>query len=1023
MQESLYTPIRANSRIYTEKTARPGAFLLLAEKATRFSGFTFSEALSNEAGASFFFSEPPMEISSEEDEARLVLLCDSFLEGKRGIVWIYDKPEENQETAERTADVMLLDPKGSMLQGLFQTQISGKLLLQVMNGTKIEGDSGNGVLRLDSSCLSFYSSKNSTQFFSAELSLCGASGGTFSISLSLAGRWFTDFLKCGFTYSYKNENDEKKTINMPFWEEIPQIAFMRFEIYPCDVLHSKAVFTEPVSLKTPFRTLYGEAVTVTSEEDGGGGISFLRTRGNQIENWTVPCGKYRASTRSGGKILLLCGFSGTEYFEMEQNGILEFEPVHADFSSYFPFDGFSIADFINPRPAEVLESWITTAWVRPSGFYYSQPINAPLFGGSGEILFPADVKLPLSVRSPFVPILPYASYQAENAEDSRLVAEFEKQILAKTRGELLRNALKPISTAWQNGSALSAATPSGYVAELSADREFHKISVAYSNGGNIEFVSPSDKVSAAFRAEGLFAVIANPVGVSGLQGRFAIEEWSFDLQPGKGSKYNEYANILILKSAKGKLYDPQQPEKSLCAATEMWTERETLSPPYVDDKLQNSQIANLSRWILTYCKEAYQKRENPAISYFIKVMTDENWQGFIVLNMMLPKESFPACLRGILAGTKNEYLPCHHLGSRITPLKAGSNGPMNDGESPFFGLIDYQADGYNGTTVPPEDASADYSYQLLELKVRFENGMVREFSSASQFVLGRFLGRLPAARSLPYHALFLRGTMQNKDGHSVFRLSSDGGALEFDNAPFSRLLVTGVLMTTVNSGQEEYLFGISGELEWEKPEAGEIDLFSYDVLPFSNLCVRMKKDQFTEEVSGLTFDLGHAVVRKNSLCEAFHFVPKAICSGDTASKRLELHYQPLAVDGMTGEAPRNAWSALELAAPFGSMGALAGDSALEIKILLVWGTGTEQIRERCAELRLPELIKIENIIDLSYGGTRLGFTDGRPVFTVSGVALKLMGMLKFPESGSINLALQGGEGGMGWYAAYQVQEK
>jgi hypothetical protein len=656
--------------------------------------------------------------------------------------------------------------------------------------------------------------------------------------------------------------------------------------------------------------------------------------------------------------------------------------------------------------------------MRGRGKYYSQPSDAPLFSGSSGILTPADLAVTLPAGTPFAPALPLAAYPTGktvcNLAPPEIAAEFEKSIVLKARADLLSGALLP-GLRYDGLTGKTAATASGYVAELTAGGGFGKIAVAHSRICDMGFTSPSEHVAAAFRDAGMLVVLANPLSTGGFDGRLNIEDWVFDIGVGAGSVRGDYANTIIIKSARGKLYDPEKPSESLCSNPARWTGRERFSAPTDGGEVKPSQTVNLSAWLLGYFLDVYEKRENPYFAHLASVITDENWQGFLALNVTADGKAFPDCLKGLLTGVKGAGVRLHHLGARITPLKPGGDGPISDGYSPFFGLIYYESDSFHDGALPPSNPDADYDFTLLELKTLFENSAVKKFISTSQFVLGRFFGMKPSARSIPYNALLLRGSLQNVGGASVLTLESDGGTLAFDGAPFDMANITGLSMTSTDPAAMCFLFNINGSMTFPAPGADTADLFSYDELLFFAYAVQMRNGVFTVNLSQLSFDLEHSRVRDGSLCRVFYPTPRGAVFGDESNPPSQFGYTPLAADKVKNGTFQSGWAGLEFSLPLGALGSLAEGSALDARLLLAWdGAGV-----RFAGIAMPGSALVENVIGLTMGQARLTFRDGKLTLFLSGIAVELLGMLKLPPSGTISLSISGGESGTGWFAAYR----
>lgn len=106
-----------------------------------------------------------------------------------------------------------------------------------------------------------------------------------------------------------------------------------------------------------------------------------------------------------------------------------------------------------------------------------------------------------------------------------------------------------------------------------------------------ELCNPGAELQQAFATSDLFLVTANAAhlgafsadgsGACGPSATFAnrinVGDWSFEAAVGQNNRYDDYADVMIVKGRRGPLWDPQNPAASLVASPDMWTQK-TRSP-------------------------------------------------------------------------------------------------------------------------------------------------------------------------------------------------------------------------------------------------------------------------------------------------------------------------------------------------------------------------------------------------------------------------------------------------------------
>lgn len=984
--------------------------------------FTIDEALQNKA-ASFVYTKKELK---QEDAGSFLDRCRGLLDmhgAGRGILWL----------GEDTSLACAVDDSFHMLRRTFRATVSGTSEngITVKIGTDTAFDHSMGTLIFsDASSFSFGELHLHMQVQKLCLHLCGEQAGTLETVIKGSGEAFADVFACGFEYGFLDQKQQNCLISGRLFDRsslVQQDLNLRFSFGFHIFSNNRISFLESgtsVRIRSNYTTVYGDRIWLVpvTDEAKPGGMAFLPRISEHVN--CAPYGKYRLQTDRGKDIHLLCGLSGTEVIVMAQNGLLEFYEGQAAFSAYYPQKGISISDFAAIQPEHLLSGELVTAGASFYGSYHAQPLKAPFFTGNGSLLSLADICMDFSNGSPAVPLMPYADIRihAEGSKDpwanGLQISEYETQILMAERSICMQHAYNSghiqshMARAGANADTVRAATPSGFVGEL-AGQMLTAVTAAFSPGGNLRFSHISDALRSAFLDASMFCVMIDASGAGTFQNRFSIGSWQFTISPGDGSTRNDYANVLLIKYAKGKLYDPDNETAGLCANTSLWTCRDNFAAP------KEGTAANLAAWMLNYCKNAYDsyKDGDQDYAHFAGILTDADWKGILMLNVTVDPSAFPDCLKPLISGSGDiSSIPAHHIGTELVPLKAAQGGPVPEGNSPFFGLIHYMADGFTGTALPPADPAAVYEFRLLELKTVFENGAVKQFHSISQLVLGELMALKPSPESCPYNALLLNGSVQDTGGHSALVMDTEGGCFQFQKAPVSAVTVTGITMETVNAEKSEYTFRISGRIAFQPPaKDASFDLFSYDELFFTDYCLLLSDNAFYTDTGPMKFDLSHSVLRKQSLCQYF------------CMSAVSMRIDAALTDSYPAVAAQNCGtsSSLELPAAgivfsikLGGLGSLVPGAALTAELLLAW----DSQGSRYIGLKLPGSSVIDGVLGVSFSNAMLMAREGKPVLYLPKTALQLFGLPVLPPNGSFTLAMEGNGKGIGWFGAIEGKE-
>ncbi|GAA2399336.1 hypothetical protein GCM10010191_02830 [Actinomadura vinacea] len=758
---------------------------------------------------------------------------------------------------------------------------------------------------------------------------------------------------------------------------------------------------------------------------------------------------------------LLCGLQGTEYIAFTPGDRLVFTPRLPAYVAGYPFPEASPVGPPSDPEAPLLVDTYRTSWaslVRADGEdatpYVAQPRGASLYGRDAST-YPANHTLFGNVapgvalhRGAVFPLAPYAGVQVdpEHGGWSReRIEDVERTALASTRRTRIGGRAHPFNAESQAGPE-NATTPAGLLVTVQPDGRWSRILLGQNDDPKPRrmcFLAPVPELQQAFQSSDLFLVAANATrlgrftgagdgaGEAVFQNTMNIGEWDFAADVGR-NRYDDYANVLIVKGREGPLYDPGRPaSESLVCNPERWTQREEFAAPSdlvpglgpgPDERPgppDPAELVVLSSWLRRYF-EAAAGRPEPYLARFNALARDRAWTGILVLRMRI--DALPVDLAGVVAGvTDPSRFHAHHFGIEISQVRNDPGAPAIDlaGDSSMFGLVDYAdpaftppGPGERARPVPPRQG-VDHDFRLLSLRAVFENTAVQEFESWAQLTVNRLFGMRVAGMGEggnPFNTLVLRGHYQHDGSRPVHSLTgTEPATFRFGaGVPVRKVEITGVRMSTRDPGDPQTgrdvasWFDLSGFLDLKvlrRNDGTPFDVLSFggdadaDLprrgLAFSGLGVRMAfppldpaRRTFTFEPGEVRFDLATSTPRKDSLFQDFALDLRGLATGDADAPPESAGYLPVVTGAPLSGVADGPWYGLAYELDLGTPGELAGDAGLVARLLTAWSTADDDTGDEGAQrvlvgLGLPgtkggaTLFSLENVLRLSVGQIRL----------------------------------------------------
>ncbi|MDR0918814.1 MAG: hypothetical protein LBM93_06130 [Oscillospiraceae bacterium] len=798
--------------------------------------------------------------------------------------------------------------------------------------------------------------------------------------------YFLKVFKPGFVYGYPADNSgdiEKITrIEFPFCNSFYDNSFnLNVSLSlanPCEI---QMLFSnEGIRILTPISTVLGEDVVLTSTAGAGFGVP-LKPYGD-ASYVTVPIGGYKISSAyDTAKSGILCGFYGTEYFICTENASINFTNKETSdvigcgaFAPKFPAAAPSISDFTDPAGKSPLDDRFSTAYISfPVGTkYYSQPSDNPYYTGNGEILDYAPLCNTLTANSPFFPLVPMNS-------DEALKKSFETTVISPARAVFVNDSVNlrlfcSDLLAANDTSSATIAAPSGYLLTVTDTNSIKRIALSE----EVFFDNPPQTLVSAFNTAGMMLVISDD---EVLKNTFKItfSDWKFNFTLGK--------TVMVVKSLRGKLFDVDNHSHSLIGNISTWTQKDAFTAG------QSASIA--SSLMQTISNLLTQKdQEEIYIKPLYDAVTDENWQGFLFFNTSLEKSVFPDELALLFPSDASAgAVKLNFFGARRIDLCPSENGPMFAGTAEYFGYASYKAQGFSSGAVSPKNSDTS-EFRSLELKAAFEKAQMKDFNSTAQLYLSQLFGIKPKTNALG--TVMLKGIYTNRGGKRVFTLKTFNNYTAIGND----FVNTDIINVNVATVSEYKTFTIDGKISFAKLDNG--DIFSYDELLFSGLQIVQNDtdNSFFHDYSKVSFDTANSICRDNSAIKAFNLIPISLIK--SADGFLQTAYSNSGkLSDMTGGIVYN----LNL----GTTGAASSNSPISIKMLIGFTSEGKPV----IGVKLPGVTAIEGVLSLTAEAVKLEYKDNNFALFLPNIALKILGLLKLPTSGSLSAALYSGGG---WFA-------
>lgn len=447
--------------------------------------------------------------------------------------------------------------------------------------------------------------------------------------------------------------------------------------------------------------------------------------------------------------------------------------------------------------------------------------------------------------------------------------------------------------------------------------------------------------------------------------------------------------------------------------------------------------------------------------FYNTVASNPNWNGFLFLNAPVDISEFPDDLKFLLAGVDMTRFYAHHIGFSQTPFKVTGGQPELD-QTAAFGLVDYTdaQDLYR-------DESIQFAFKTMQLKARFANAALADFSTQIELMLNKLLATpMAKAEAARGNNLIINGTYQNVGGAPTYAFALTGQNL-FTGSKSALVSMEVLSVRLITGGKPDdpetilTSFMLTGNLRFLVDYS--FDLFSFGPDPekgtdgylrFSGLEIDMifnittpDEQTFVAHEDALSFDVSNSEVRSNGLFNNFPLSmgnliasPDLSAEGEPPSGQSPEDMGFSSVSAPIDQTPMvPAWFGMQYILDMGTLGALSGGQSFKITILVAWREGIlEGESPSYIGLKLPNIPSVGGSLPLQ-GVLKLGFrnfvfqtytktSNGEEKLAynlrLKRFALSIL-LWSFPP-GNFDVVLFGNpddpQGALGWYAAYDDGE-
>lgn len=669
---------------------------------------------------------------------------------------------------------------------------------------------------------------------------------------------------------------------------------------------------------------------------------------------------------------LMLGLLGTEYFSgvgklrffANKPGILGMEEVEERTDQ-------------EGRPCIV-----TTPWLSIQGTYHSSSSSMPFFAKKDNYLRNSVpmIKTYEEVGEPF-PILPWSGIRFLNEDSTAAEAE---GFLQQKRSEILTGQLDMQVLGAAAEAEQLLITPCGMCVSAQSDSgHWNWVGIAQIAGTgspDIRMQNPALSTRIALQKTECILVASTLESFNGLSETeldlsFCIDGWK------------------------------------LCFSGKNWTEHSLFMMKYAKSVSVRSLLGQSPQ--LAYVLErAYDSEGNVERGFeqFLEIIDDADFQGILMLGGLAEADSLSPELKAVLEFTGEAGLEMVY--AAITNGRVVADGTEFSVERSNVNALVL----YSGEPEHKEDG-ASFEFCTRDLKVLIEQSKVRHFQSHSELSLYKLFGSaLYPEEAMTGSCLVLTGRIEEVNGQQTYKfLLETPVSYKVSDSALASLEIRNVEMS---AGTGTLRFLLQGLQTYTLCE--NLDLFSYDKIEFDGVCLIKGADQKVVDYGSYELYGARAVVRTDSLVEAFGAQLKEFICSDRGDSPDDMGYVSINApvkQGTLGEE----WYGIIWKISLNSSGQLGNNEPLYFELLAAWSGANYYIGIKTGGI-FGKSFSLQGILTAGFTGITMEKGNGGKVYLhLHSFSLKALG-ITLPQKG-VDVYILGEQGKAAWYAAYDDGEK
>lgn len=804
-------------------------------------------------------------------------------------------------------------------------------------------------------------------------------------------------------------------------------GFVRF--YPDELMENTISFPETGELETCLTGIYGETITLKLDKD----FVFAMACKGDINGYPIMYYAPSGTAFVSEDVKLMPGLSGSEYISLKKDDKIIFCPLE---KAYFD--------------SKKIQASPTVSYLQmPSTHYYTQPQLSNYFHMENNKICSFMELEGMNMENAVIPVFPYNGGSYDNTSAN----EFENTCLAPLRHNRINEAnMTAREFCKMDCSEIKyGITRQGMKAAVFGEKvQWIRIASPDGSDPGLAFTEIKQAFLMALLSRSLFLPLKKLGDYGSTPYTITEERLSAAAQKGykdtklleslKGMTYlnkGEFTAALISKGAgvEDVIYEVcdsfllNVAGWSFKLSPSLWEENNSLYLTKLDG---NQSIADLAKtpekWSLNYRQEdavSIQRQiielenQNKRIQdpMLDTILHKKEWCGTVFFSVAIDFVLIPEEIRFLINGIQKEKFSALYVAFPSAGLDDGAKSPADC-------LIYYES---------PQHLSyqdeREFGFKVNSLKLIIEKNTVKAFDAGVELLINRFFGaRCTGYDSDAGNNILFNGSYQEDDmgSHYSFVMSTPR-SYYIENSVFDKLIVSEAVLQT---GSESWQFTLGGNVSLI--QYPDMDIFSYELLPFKGFSISMKQEgedysfSFLTESFSVCQDSGK--VRTDSLVAAFPF--KAAGLIKVSGKGIEEYgFTPIKVKHSSDkESFGKDWYGIVWDMDTGNLGGLAGASGLTLKILTSWNQGWECEVQNTSSDILPIMVGVsigtggqtndwnlplQGVLSLGFDAIELHYNTDF-YFRFRNFAVYVLGK-RFPDTNNDMYLISDGKGNVGWY--------